>query len=187
MLVAHQLGAAAGAQQIISAGGTAAPAVLTAVGAATWAIPVVGAGVAAAMIAISILSRRGKQRIAATELVNQLEPILRQNLEGFLAGPRTRESQTAALQVFDDAMSWLQSANACGNPDLGGAGRACISDRDRGGLWDWYAYYRDPIERAELVASADPLKLIASASSPNLGILAGLALLAGALALGGIK
>ena len=187
MILAAQLGDARQAQQVISAGGAAAGALLPTVTSAAWAIPVVGAGVAAAIIAIGVLSRRGKQRVAATELVNQLEPILKQNLTGFLEGPRTPESQAAALQVFDDAMNWLQSANACGSSDLGGAGEACISDRQRGGKWDWFAYYRDPIERAEVVATTDPLAVMSSTIGLDLATIAGLALIAGALLVGGMK
>ena len=33
----------------------------------------------------------------------------------------------------------------CSNGSLGDAGARCISDRQRGGKWDWFAYYRDPI------------------------------------------
>jgi hypothetical protein len=62
-----------------------------------------------------------------------------------MSGPRTRSSQAAALKNFDDAWAYLTSAEACGNPQLGNPGKACISDRSRGGRWDWFSYYRDPI------------------------------------------
>jgi hypothetical protein len=36
---------------------------------------------------------------------------------------------------------------------LGDAGARCISDRQRGGKWDWFAYYRDPIANDSNVIS----------------------------------
>ncbi len=111
------------------------------------AVPVIGAAVAGVTLGLQLLFNRKapKQKRITTQIVNELEPHLKNNLDAYLSGPRTRASQAAALKNFDDAWAWLASAEACGNQDLGNPGKACIADRSRGGKWDWFAYYRDPI------------------------------------------
>jgi len=111
------------------------------------AVPVIGAAVAGVTLGLQLLfSRKGpKQKRITTQIVNELEPHLKANLEAYFSGPRTKASQAAALKNFDDAWAWLTSAEACGNPELGNPGKACIADRSRGGRWDCFAYYRDPI------------------------------------------
>lgn len=56
---------------------------------------------------------------------------------------RTPDAQLQFLSVFDQA--WAAVLRGCGNPQLGAAGVNCIGDRERGGKWDWFVYYRDPI------------------------------------------
>lgn len=80
-----------------------------------------------------------------TTIVNDLEPLLRANANAYLAGPGTCADQSAALYAFDSAWQWLQSTQACGNPQLGTPGQNCINDRAPGGKWDWTSYYRTPI------------------------------------------
>jgi len=93
-----------------------------------------------------LLRRRGPgQRIAATRIVEQIEPLLQKNVDAYFDGPRTVSTQRQALDNFDRAWTWLTSLEGCGNPDLGNAGVACIDDRRRGGKFDWFALYRDPI------------------------------------------
>lgn len=149
MMAALQLGNAATATtQAVRTAGTVAT-----IGAQSgwWlsaaAVPVIGAAVAGVTMGLQLLfNRKGpKQKRITTEIVNELEPLLKNNLDAYLSGPRTRASQAAALKNFDDAWAWLASAEACGNPDLGSPGKACIADRSRGGKWDWFSYYRDPI------------------------------------------
>lgn len=147
----------------VAAGGTIATALLPAA-----AVPIVGAAVVAAGLALTLFfSRKGPgQKIATTQIVNDLEPILAQNRDAYLAGPRTTESQTAALMNFDQAWAWLQSAEACGAADMGEPGRRCISERSRGGRWDWFALYRDPIAAD---TPTDPAgALVASFGTPEL-------------------
>jgi hypothetical protein len=86
--------------------------------------------------------------VAATEYADGLEPLLAANRDAYLAGPRTPQSQQAALQYFDQQWVWLQSSQACGSKLLGSAGVACIADRSRTGKWPWEEYYRDPIANA---------------------------------------
>ena len=87
----------------------------------------------------------GNTCIAATRIVNELEPYLKKNVADYLAIPTPRPSsaQQAALAVFDQV--WSTVVTQCSNGSLGDAGARCISDRQRGGKWDWFAYYRDPI------------------------------------------
>lgn len=136
------------AQTAAKAGVTAGQATV-AYGVATGAnwVPIVGPIVAGVALALGIiLARKGpEQKRITTEIVNELEPLLQQNLEGYFTGPRTRASQEAALANFDAAWRYLTSAQACGNPELGEPGQRCITDRAPGGQWDWWAYYRDPI------------------------------------------
>lgn len=110
-------------------------------------IPVIGPAVAAVTLGISAIINRksGRQKVAATQIVDELEPMLQRNVEAYFEGPRTRTSQAVALKNFDDAWAWLTSSAGCGNPELDKAGRACITDRSPGGRWDWFSYYRDPI------------------------------------------
>jgi hypothetical protein len=145
----HQLGSAAQATgTAVNTAGTVAT-----IGAqsgwwlSTAAVPVIGAAVAGVTLGLQLLfNRKGpQQKIAATKIVDQLEPLLKNNVQAYMSGPRTRSSQAAALKNFDDAWAYLTSAEACGNPQLGNPGKACISDRSRGGRWDWFSYYRDPI------------------------------------------
>lgn len=115
---------------------------------ATWAtgtavavaVPVVGA-VAAGII--FWLNRRGpRQKVAATQIVDEAEKILQQNLEAYRQA-RTTVSQSVAKDNFE--IVWRQVVQACSNPNLGDPGRRCISERDRGGRWDWWRAYYDPI------------------------------------------
>ena len=116
-------------------------------GAAPNALDPISAAVSVGFMAFSAwLSRRGpQQKVASTAIVNELEPVLKQNLDAYLAGPRTSSRQALHLAQFDMAWHYLKSQEGCGNPELGKPGQNCIADRSRGGQWDWASYYRDPI------------------------------------------
>lgn len=111
----------------------------------TAAIPIIGAAVVGATIAISLLfSRKGpKQKVATTKIVEDVELPLRELVAGYWAGPRTVSSQRQALAAFD--AGWQFILQNCGNPEMGDPGRRCISERDRGGIYDFFKAYRDPI------------------------------------------
>ena len=114
---------------------------------ASWAatvVPIIGPALAMLTMAISSsIARRNAQKTAATRVVDEVEPDMERNREIYMQGPRTRSAQEQALANFD-AM-WAHVAQACSNPQLGSAGQRCISERQPGGKWDWFAYYRDPI------------------------------------------
>lgn len=105
----------------------------------------VGVATAAAGLWMNSIKVGNDAKTATTQIVNGLEPLLRQNVDAYLSGPGTCADQSAALAAFDTAFLWLQSPAACGRPGYGSAGNRCITDRARGGQWPWPAYYRDPI------------------------------------------
>lgn len=105
----------------------------------------IGVAVAGATVALTYLFSRQRpaRKVATTEIVDSVEPLLQNNLTGYLSGPRTATSQAQALANFD--AGWDFVVNNCGIPDMGEPGKWCINDRKRGGKWDWFARYRDPI------------------------------------------
>lgn len=141
-----QIGGQAAAGIIAAHTAGAAGAAGTAAAASAW-VPLIGPAIAGITLAIGLLlNRKGpKQKIAATQIVNDLEQQLKANLAAYQAGARTQTNQAAALANFDAAWAWLESAEGCGAAALGEPGRRCITDRARGGRWDWASYYRDPI------------------------------------------
>jgi len=117
----------------------------------------IGLAIAGVGIALSMLfSRRGpQQKIETTAIVNEAEPILRDNRDLYLAGPRDEISYQAALDNFD--YTWGQVVKLCSDPKEGEPGQRCVTDRQRGSTkgYDWFALYRDPIAHAEPVSVAD--------------------------------
>lgn len=110
------------------------------------AVPIIGAAIAGVMIGLTLLfNRKGpKQKVATTEVVNAVEPKLVENRDAYLALPvHYQSAQTAALANFD--AGWQYVVQSCNIPEMGEPGVRCTSDRQRGGQWDWFSYYRDPI------------------------------------------
>ena len=162
-------GAVAGAVVTATAGSTAAAAAgagaaTAAASTAAIAVPIIGAAVLAVTLVLLAISKRNAQKTLATSIVNEVEPQLRANRDGYLAGPRTRSSQAQALANFD--AGWNMVLQNCGRDDLGSAGRRCISERDRGGVWDWVAGYRDPI--AADTPISDPILSAAAELFPDM-------------------
>lgn len=112
------------------------------------------AGLTAVGLAISnLFSGCGQTCIAATQIDNQVEPILLQNLQHYMAAsPRYRSIQQAALNNFDTM--WAAYVKAEQSVPTQGA----ISIQERGpsgcheewkapdgSCWNWYTGYRNPI------------------------------------------
>ncbi|HZT36632.1 MAG TPA: hypothetical protein VFA28_01950 [Bryobacteraceae bacterium] len=192
---ARQLGDAQTHQMIatgISAGIGATAALYTALAADPEPITKALLGIAAGMVALfhNAFSGCGQTCIAATHIVDQIEPYLRQNRDLYLSQPiRTPEMQQKALALFDAA--WQDVVSGCSDPALGDAGRRCISERQRGGSapWcptgtgcDWFTLYRDPIAQDVPNAPANPVAdILGSAGlqlSPKAAALAPLVLFA---------
>ncbi len=110
-------------------------------------VPVVGAAIAGITIGISQLigwiNKRGQQKIAATKIVDEVEKYMQMNVNAWNQSSKTKTNQQAALNNFNQL--WEQMVKALSQGDLGSAGERGISDRARGGQWDWYSYYYDPI------------------------------------------
>lgn len=163
-----------------TAGAVASEAIATgAIAASTSWIPVIGAAVMAVTIWISINARKNAQKSASTHIADDIEKKLEQNLDGYMHGPRTPESQAWALQNFDAAWAFLTSPQGCGNPELGSAGERCINERKPGANppWavcapncpNWFTLYRDPIANDTPHNSADQiLQQLSVGSSGNL-------------------
>jgi hypothetical protein len=162
---------------IASAAASAASATGVLIGALAT-IPVAGP-IAAAIAAVGVLlaqvfSGCGQTCTEASNLANQAEPLLLQNLNTYMSAPTHYASmQAAALNNF--TLTWNALVSACSNPALGAAGQACISDRQQGGChykaspggwvqnngvwsytpwgaegsgtacWNWWVGYHDPI------------------------------------------
>ena len=142
----------------IGTGATATTAVLGATGAiaastVAIALPVVGAVVAAA---IFWLNRKGPtQKIETTKIVSDAEPVLKQNLAAWLSltpQQKTRETQKLMLSHFNAI--WEKIVQLCNDKKYGDPGQNCIHDRQRGGKWDWFGYYYDPIANDTVVEDA---------------------------------
>ncbi len=135
-------------------------------------------GIAAGLVSLfhNAFSGCGETCVAATRIVDQIEPYLKQNRDWYLSQPaRTPEMQQKALALFDAA--WSDVVAGCSDPNLGDAGRRCISERERGGSapWcptgtgcDWFTLYRDPIANDVPNAQANPVADVLSSAGLNL-------------------
>jgi len=102
----------------------------------------IGAGIAAIGTLLSVMgvgSGCGQSCIQASNIANQIEDVMKQNLAAYRAG---QISGNVAISNFDQLFAQLRQSCL---PIPGDAGKNCIGDRERGGKWDWYSYYRDPI------------------------------------------
>jgi hypothetical protein len=181
-----------------TAGAGAAAGTGTFLGLTAAAIPIIGAVVAGVTLGLmALFGRKGpRQKVATTQIVDKVEPLLQQNLAGYMAGPHTVSSQVQALNNFD--AGWQYVVDNCGIPEMGDPGERCISERQAGGVWDWFARYRTPIVQDPNV-KPDPLvdaatgKLIDSLTGGVFGgagsgtLLLAIALVAGAFLIGGGK
>lgn len=148
-------------QSAITAGVSVAAPIGLAIAGATSAIPFVGPAIAGVTILISLFTQRGRQKTATTSIVNEVEPYMKQNLAAWGQSTKTVAEQQQALANFDGL--WQQVVQACSGPGLGEPGHWCINDRSRGGKWDWFAYYRDPIANDPNVQQNSALSPLASA------------------------
>lgn len=150
------------------------------------AVPVVGTAIAALVavgVAVANLFKGcGQTCIAATNIANQADAIMVQNVTAYTSSPtRYASMQVAALNTFDT--TWAALQQACNNPSLAAAGQRCITDRQRGACtwkaspggwnsdgtftpwgaagsgstcWNWFVGMRDPIANDPFV-QPDPV------------------------------
>ena len=140
---------------VTGAGGIASatistPAVVAALGLSTSATALIAGPIIGAIVIALVLwvNRKGPhQKVATTKIVDEAEPILAQNRDAFLAGPKTLADKEFAIAVFNSI--WTEVVGMCGQTQYGNPGKNCVSDRQRGGRWDWAEYYLDPILQTE--------------------------------------
>ena len=121
--------------------------VIGSVAAGSLAVPVIGAAIAAVTAVVGIFMARAAkyhaQEAATTQIVDQAEQLMKQNLAAWQASNKTQSEQAQAEANFQNI--WTQVVNACSNPQFEDPGKRCIADRSRSGQWDWFSYYLDPI------------------------------------------
>lgn len=157
---------------------------------ASLAVPIVGAAFAGIFLGIRALlnSGCGQTCVITSNWANQAEDLLKKNLQAYMAlpAPRAKSAQQAYLANFDAIWNYL--AQECSNPQLGDAGKRCISDRQAGACkwrdaagqcFNWFIGYRDPIANDPNVvddsvaaqASQAGAALQSVISGPNTGLL----------------
>jgi len=156
--------------------------------------PIAAAVVAVGMALANAFSGCGQTCVQATNIANQVEPLLDQNLQAYLSAPVHYASlQAAALNNFTTTWNALQQA--CSNPSLAAAGQRCITDRQAGACtwkaspggwsqgsdgtwsytpwgaagsgsscWNWFVGYHDPIANDPTVVP-DPSPVTSAVSS----------------------
>lgn len=111
------------------------------------AVPVVGAAIAGVTALVGIFMSRNAQyhaqETATTQIVDQAEKLMQQNLAAWQASDKYASEQAQAIKNFNDI--WSQVVAACNQQQYGDPGQRCIHDRERGGRWPWPEYYLDPI------------------------------------------
>jgi hypothetical protein len=133
---------------------------------AAAAIPVAGAVIAVGTLIYGLLhdSRAGQQKLETTAAVNKAEQFMQQNLAAWNASDKSNANQAQALQNFDAA--WQSIVNFCSQASEGNAGKRCISERQRGSQYDYFAAYRDPIANDPAAGRVDAAAA-AQASASN--------------------
>ncbi len=132
--------------------GFAASSIVAASGASGPVAPIIAGAMTAVTGLVKLFKgrRRPKQKEAATKIVDDAEPLLQQNLQAWQSSGQTATEQSNALANFDAV--WAKVKEFCDRSELGPPGQWCINDRKRGGQWDWFRRYRDPIAQAEVRA-----------------------------------
>lgn len=160
--------------------GGAASGVSTGLAVAAAAGGPIGAAVGAAIFGLSALfggifgtSKIGIEKQRGTQLVNEAEPLLVANVQKYQASQHTIADQTDALAYFDSV--WAQVVAGCqqNSPDR----NECYTDRQRGGKFDWFARYRDPIAKDANVKQGVFSTVGVDTSGVNWGLVLGIGVL----------
>lgn len=136
------------------------------VGATMFGVPIVGPILGGLALLAGFLFKPDLKKIATTHVVDQAEILMKQNLSQWNSlspSQKTPEIQAQALDAFNQI--WNAVTSNCSSPDYGSAGVNCVNDRKRGGKWDWFSYYYDPIAN-------DP-QIIINSQSQNSSIVSG--------------
>jgi len=150
--------------------GASGGAVATSVGTSAAVGFLTGGPIGAAIGAITasvqaLLTRVGpKQNVATTNIVNQAEPLLQQQLAAWNASTKNCNEQAQCVTNFQNI--WNAVCNACAQPSLGDPGHSCLDDRlpagvkfayntfniVGNGMFDWFHLYLFPILNDPAVA-----------------------------------
>lgn len=125
-------------------------------------VPVVGPFIAAAAAvanAFGLGAGCGQTCTQATQVVDQIEPIMRQNV----AAAQQQATSNGGCLLPDEVnvlrqnfqILWQQVLTGCGQVPAPG-GTQCIQDRSPGGKYDWTAYYLTPIEQIPVCVVSPP-------------------------------
>jgi uncharacterized membrane protein YphA (DoxX/SURF4 family) len=117
---------------IAATGASTTVGILVALGTIAGPIGAVAAGlIAVGQLLVGVFKGCGQTCVDASNIANQVEQALQQNLSEYMSAPVHTESlQAAALNNFQTA--WNALTQACGNPALQSAGQNCISERQQG-------------------------------------------------------
>lgn len=132
---------------------------------AAAAIPIAGAVIAVGTLVYSLFHNSlGLQQDAdTTAAVNQGMTLMANNLAAWNASNKSLATQAQCLQNFDQA--WQAIVNFCGQASEGSPGQRCISERQRGGKYDYFAAYRDPIANDPQAGAVDRAAAAAAAAA----------------------
>ncbi len=153
-----------------TAAATGAPALIAGMAPAV-AIPIIGAAiVGVTLLAITLIKNSGcgQTCVVTSQWANQAADLLQKNLDAYraLPQPRTKAAQGVALANFDAI--WAALVAQCGQPEMGDAGKRCISDRERGACkwkngndcWNWFIGYRDEIANDVTIDAPLPVDVL---------------------------
>ena len=178
---------ATGATSVAGTGASAAVGIAATTGAiaastAAIAIPVIGVAIAGL---IFWLNRKGPtQKIETTKIVNDAEPVLKQNLAAWQSlTPEQKTKSTQQLMLDNFNQVWNRVVQLCSDSKYGDPGQNCVNDRKRGGKWDWFSYYYDPIANdpqvhADTIASSTSNLITSSLNGAMSGSLSSMAIMA---------
>lgn len=159
---------------------------LLAIGIGAQAVPIIGTivgGIALAVAALGIGNGCGQTCTATTAVVNQVEPYMKQNVQAANdqaaanGGCLTSAEVQTLVANFNQLWNYVQqNCSQVGGP----GGKQCIADRQRGGKWDWFSYYLDPINAFPVcsASSASSVASVLGGGSLSLPLIAGLGALA---------
>lgn len=142
------------------------------------------AGILAAPIALQMyLNRKGPgQKRSTSVIAEEAQRLMEENLELYLAG---HIDQATAMGNFD--VAWRYLIDNCSQLSMGEPGQRCVNERKRGGQWDYFARFFDPIrdtpQRSAVSANGAAADMGSPASylpfAPAAGFSTGTMLLAG--------
>jgi hypothetical protein len=133
----------------------------------------INAGIMGVGLLINKFRKRGTQKRAASQIADEVEALMQQNLQAFLASDRTEADKQAALQNFDDLWNeFVRQVRLYGAP-----GEQGILDRQREPVVgdrlpgvDWFALYRDPIANAMVSSATTTSSIIPGLAIALLGL-----------------